>query len=78
MDGNKAFLEILELAKPIIITYRSRKRFSDECRMSGIYITINFEVTGDILEENIETLSSNLSSTILKIIVRRIMRKYRY
>lgn len=78
MEPKTAFLEIIEIVKPLIISYRSRKKFMDECRVSGIYIDISFKLLGEISEDNLVSLSHNLSSTVLKLVVRRVLRRFQY
>ena len=76
MDTRKAITEIFEAVKPMTVTERSRAAFVQDCSSSGIHVTIDLKFSGMISERNINDLVNHLSSAVLKIVVRNVMRNH--
>ncbi len=76
MDAKQALKEILEAAKPLTVTEASRGALVRDCVKSGINVDNNLNIWGVVTEKHIDGLLNDLSNSVLKMVVRRIMRKF--
>ncbi len=76
MDAKRALQEILDAAKPMTATAKSRASLVQDCAKSGITVDSNLNILSVVAEKNIDDLSSNLNNVVLKMVVRRMLRKY--
>ncbi len=76
MNTSKALTEILEAVKPLTVTDRSRSAFVQDCSNCGIAMALDLKFSGIITEQKINNLIDYLSSAVLKLIVRNVLRNY--
>ncbi|MCP4396172.1 MAG: hypothetical protein GY801_02515 [bacterium] len=76
MDAKRALQEILDAAKPMTATAKSQANLVQDCAKSGITVDSSLNILSGVAEKNIDDLSSNLNNVVLKMVVRRMLRKY--
>ncbi len=76
MNTRKAITEIFEAVKPMTVTERSRAAFVQDCTSCGITVSIDLNFSGMVSEKTVNDLVNHLSSAVLKIVVRNVMRQY--
>ncbi len=76
MDAKRVLEEILEAAKPLTATDTSRNELVRDCAKSDITVDKDLNVTNIVTEKHINDLVDNLSSAILRLVVRKVLRNY--
>ncbi len=76
MNAGKALTEILNAVKPLTITDRSREAFVQDCSSCGIRMNVDLMFSGMVTEAKVNDLINHLSSAVLKLIVRNVLRDY--
>ncbi len=76
MDANKALQDILSTAKALTTTEHSRAMLVQDCDRSGIKVDHNLKLSSPVNENHIDVLLKNLTNPVLRILVRRVLRKY--
>ena len=76
MNAKEALKEVLESAKPMTTTSHSRRILVEQCARSGIVIDTDLNIINEITEAHIKRLSENLSNAVIRMVIRRVLRKY--